>query len=252
MIDWIKNIIDPPGIEKKNRFALFKTIGDVMARVAADAKKAFNAHFPFLADEEKLEEHGKALAIPHLVHDKPEEYRNRVAAASFFLMKAGERGFIMDLLKERFGDRFQVVEKFLQLQTKVAELTEEEKAWVLSLLDSLINPVVSLEVSEWFRYIENVLMHDSDEAVYLIKCQDVDAFGDRKFHSGKYRHNGEIDRTSTGIQDDLETIFKMSLTDSVDISDQLKIGIRKYHYHDGTYKRDSTIARDSGVLIELE
>ena len=146
MIEWIEETIDPPGIEKKNRFAIFKTIGDIMGRVRDDAVKAYNAHFPYLADESKLEEHGKALNIPHLINDKPEEFRNRVTAASFFLMKAGERGFIMDLLKERFGDRFEVVEKFLQLQTKVLDITDEEKQWVFSLLDSLIDPNVSLDV----------------------------------------------------------------------------------------------------------
>ena len=146
MIGWIKDNLDPPGTEKKNRGAIFKTIGDIMALVRADAVKAYNAHFPYLADESKLEEHGKALNIPHLINDKPEEYRNRVTAASFFLMKAGERGFIMDLLKERFKDRFEVVENFLRIQTKVEDLTEEERSWVFGLLDSLVDPNVSLDV----------------------------------------------------------------------------------------------------------
>jgi hypothetical protein len=253
VIDWIKNIIDPPGIEKKNRFALFTTVGDITARVFADAKKAFNAHFPYLADEEKLEEHGKALAIPHLFYDKPDEYRSRIAAASFFLMKAGERGFIMDLLKERFGERFQVIEKFLQLQTKVAELTEEEKAWVFSLLDSLINPVVSLEISEWFYYIENVLIHDSDEASYLVKCLDVDSFDSRKRHDGKYKHDGEITHGSgTGIHDEFEASIKALLEDAVDISEKSSVGIRKHHFHNGKYKHDGSILHDGMVLIEME
>jgi hypothetical protein len=146
VIDWIKDNLDPPGTEKKNRGAIFKTIGDIMTLVRADAVKAYNAHFPYLADETKLEEHGRALNIPHLINDKPEEYRNRVTAASFFLMKAGERGFIMDLLKERFEGRFEVVENFLRIQTKVEDLTEEERSWVFGLLDSLVDPNVSLDV----------------------------------------------------------------------------------------------------------
>jgi hypothetical protein len=146
VIDWIEKNIDPPGTEKKNRGAIFKTIGDIMAVVSADAKKAYNAHFPYLADESKLEEHGRALNIPHLMYDKPDEFRNRVAAASFYLMKAGERGFILDILKERFGDRFEVIENFLRLQAKVMDLTDEERAWVFSLLDSLIDPNVALDI----------------------------------------------------------------------------------------------------------
>jgi hypothetical protein len=144
MIGWIKSVIDPPGIDKKNRFSIFKAIGDIMGRVLADAKKALSAHFPYIADEKKLEEHGRALYIPRLMHDKSDDFRNRVAAASFFLMKAGSRGFITDLLEERFGDRFQVVEKFLQLQTTVVDLTDEERIWIFGLLDSLIDPNVSL------------------------------------------------------------------------------------------------------------
>jgi hypothetical protein len=253
MKEWIEKHLDPPGNERKNWRSLFSFIGRVFGIVKDDAVKAHNAHFPYLADEEKLEEHGQALAIPHLFYDKPDEYRNRVAAASFFLMKAWERGYIKNLLEERFGERYQVIEKFLQLQTKIAEITEEEKAWVLSLLDSLIDPVVSFEISEWFRHIENVLLHDSDEALYLIKCRDIDAFGGYKFHNGKYRHNGEIFHGSdTGIHDDFEADIKMFLTESVDISDQIKIGIRKHHFHDGAYRRDGSIAHDSMILIELE
>ena len=182
MIDWIKQNIDPPGLEKPNRFAIFSTIGKIMGRVSDDAKKAFHAHFPYLADERKLEQHGQALGIPRLMHDAPGEYRNRVTGASFFLMRAGERGFIMDLLRERFDDRFRIIEKFLQLQVKVAELTTVEREWILELLDRLIDPNVSLELSQWLRFVEHMFAKDCP-AITMIRTH---------FYNGKYEYDGSI------------------------------------------------------------
>jgi hypothetical protein len=156
MKEWIEKNLDPPGNEHKNSRSIFSFIGHVFGIVKDDAIKAHNAFFPYLADEKKLEEHGRSLFIPHLFYDKPDEYRNRVTAASFFLMKAGERGFIKSLLEERFGERCEVIEKFLQLQTKIADATEEEKTWVYSLLDSLIDPVVSFEITELLRYTDEI------------------------------------------------------------------------------------------------
>ena len=63
MKDWIKKNIDPPGLEKKNRGSLFALIGRVFGIVRDDAVKAFHAFFPFLADEEKLREHGSSLDL---------------------------------------------------------------------------------------------------------------------------------------------------------------------------------------------
>jgi len=233
MKDWIEKEIGPPGMEKKNRGAVFRAIGDIMARVRDDAIKAYNAHFPYLADEKKLGEHGGALSIPHLVHDKPDEFRNRVAAASFFLMKAGERGFIMDLLKERFEGRFQVIEEFLQLHTKVAELTEEEKTWALSLLDSLIDPNVSLELSEWLRCMDQLPVCDIEMGFYTIRRKGIDTFGKRKFRNGTHKRDGSINRQASGFQDD----FKIAVH-------------RKRYYRDGTHRRDRGIPNRSGGKYE--
>jgi hypothetical protein len=103
MIDFIKQTVNPPGINKPNRLALFSAIGDTAEKVRADALKAFNAHFLYLADSAKLEEHGKALIIPHLADDTEQEFRDRVSTASFFLMRAGERAYIREQLQARFG-----------------------------------------------------------------------------------------------------------------------------------------------------
>jgi hypothetical protein len=188
MTGWIKKTVDPPGIEKPGRSALFSIAGEVMSRVRKDAEKAFYAHFPYLADDRKLNEHGEALLIPHLPNDTPEEYRNRVAAASFFLMKAGERAYVTDQLKQRFGGRFQVIEGFLFIHTRVAELTGDGRAWVLSLFDSLTDPNIYLELSDWFRYAERIRPHD--RAAHAFSRRDFDLFNDQIFRDGRIRRDG--------------------------------------------------------------
>ena len=106
MKDWIKKNINPPGIEKKNRGALFSLIARVFGIVRDDAMKVFNAFFPYLADSEKLREHGNVLSIPQLPYDTEDDYRDRVAAASFYLMNAGGCAYIHSRLKRRFGNRY--------------------------------------------------------------------------------------------------------------------------------------------------
>ncbi|MDR2516221.1 MAG: hypothetical protein LBC88_02435 [Spirochaetaceae bacterium] len=158
MIDWIKKTIHPPGIQKKNRLSLFSAIGEIANRVRADALRAFNAHFPYLADEKKLEEHGNALLIPRLIDDTPKEYRDRVTAASFFLMRAGERAYIIGQLRAHFGDRYVVSEDFLRLYVKILEINDSDRAWVFDFLDSLLDPNISLTVADWFRFVEQILI----------------------------------------------------------------------------------------------
>jgi hypothetical protein len=97
----IEKTINPPGITKKNRASIFSTISDVADIVRADALKAFNAHFPYLADSAKLEEHGNALLIPRLPDDNEKEYRDRVATASFFLVQHNSPEYIPDPITPR-------------------------------------------------------------------------------------------------------------------------------------------------------
>ena len=159
----IDKTINPPGIQKKNRRSIFKTIGDVGTKIKQDALIAFNAHFPYLADEKKLEEHGEALLIPHLLHDESEEFRNRVAAASFFLSKAGERGYILSQLEAHFGGRYILSEEFLRVYVKVLDLSDSDRQWVQQFLDELLNPVIRLTFGDWMKYIEHLPFTDKDE-----------------------------------------------------------------------------------------
>jgi len=170
----IDKTIAPPGIQKKNKQSIFKTIGDVGTKIKQDALIAFNAHFPYLADEKKLEEHGEALLIPHLLHDGSEEFRNRVAAASFFLSKAGERGYILSQLEAHFGGRYILSEAFLRVYVKILDLSDADRQWVQQFLDELLNPVITLTVAEWFKYVERIVISERQEVV--IKKEDFDFY----------------------------------------------------------------------------
>jgi hypothetical protein len=232
MIDLIKKTICPPGIEKPNRFALFSVVSEVMSRVRADAEKAFYAHFPYLADDKKLDEHGEALLIPHLPNDTPEEYRNRVATASFFLMRAGERAYIMEQLKERFGDRFIIDEQFLSIHTKVTELTDDERVWVLNLFDSLVDPNIYLELSELYNFVEKVMLNETIGTI-RVKTQMADCPGYIVFRDGTKKRNGQYQRKYIGVKDNI------SITVRNDFQDKLY----GRTFRSGVFRRDGTIKR---------
>jgi hypothetical protein len=184
MIDWIQKNINPPGINKPNRLALFSTVGEVAGKVRADALKAFNAHFPYLADPEKLKEHADSLLIPDIPYDTEEELRDRVSTASFFLMRAGERGYILEQLKAHFGDRFIVKDEFLNLYIKVLDLEEKDRAWALNFLDRILDPNIALTVSEWFHFVETVTVQDNRRTV--VTRNDIDVFGNGLCCDGRF------------------------------------------------------------------
>jgi hypothetical protein len=212
MRKWIEDKINPPGITKPKRGALFGLIGDVADQVKADATTAFNAHFPYLADSQKLEEHGKALGIPHLPQDTEEEFRNRVTTASFLLMRAGERGYIHEQLTEHFGNKYITTEQFLGVLVKVLDVTDEDRAWVLGFLDSLLDPNIKLTVTDWFHYVEIVAMkerlgiHTKAKETDTFRCGGLKHNGRAKYdgrtlnpteivpakHDGEVRHDGSI------------------------------------------------------------
>jgi hypothetical protein len=174
MKDWIAKTIDPPGNERKNWRSVFSFIGRVFGMVRDDAIKAHNAFFPYLADPEKLEEHGESLKIPHLPHDSENEFRERVTTASFYLMRAGERAYIHEQLRAHFGDKYLLKEEFLQVFIKIAGLSAAERAWAHGFLDGILDPNISLTVAEWFHYIETLAMRE-DTAI-RVKRKDFDVY----------------------------------------------------------------------------
>jgi hypothetical protein len=283
----IEKTINPPGILKKNRRALFLAIRDIAEIVRKDALTAFNAHFPYLANSKKLQEHGNALLIPRLLHDTETEYRERVAAASFFLMKAGERQYVMGQLEERFTFRYKIIEEFLNVHLKVADLTDDEREWALELLDSLLNPNVYTELSEWFHYYDDVIL--SDSVLYTYERQDIDLFEEKILRDGRilrdgktifnktikvlrdgsFKRNGRYGRSGkytfpgtdimrlpltrgSGYRDILIPTLKKPLQEEVAMDEAFTAGMRKHHYRDGKHLRDGSILRDSMILLPLE
>jgi hypothetical protein len=157
MKDWIAENINPPGIKTQNRGSLFSTIGKIFGIVRDDATTAFNAHFPYLADAQKLARHGESLSIPLLKHDTERDYRERVATASFYLMRAGERAYIHEQLTTHFGsDHYMIWDDFLRIYVKILDPSDDDRVWAYSLLDRIVNPNVALTAIDWFQFIDNI------------------------------------------------------------------------------------------------
>jgi hypothetical protein len=272
--DLIEKTINPPGILKKNRRALFLTIRDIAGIVRKDALTAFNAHFPYLADSKKLREHGEALLIPRLLHDSETEYRERVAAASFFLMKAGERQYIKGQLAAHFGDRFVTRESFLEIYLKVLDLTDDEISWAEDFLDMIVDPNVGLNFGKWKKLTDKSLIKDNwnihinnknIDTVVLgsvtaiqLKLLFVDEIGTVIRYDGKYQYDGTITyRQNPGFYDVVRVtpvprnIDRMYRDDAAIIT--LKLLFKDYFNrdikYDGKYTYDGSIQYDGGQPI---
>ena len=246
MIKWIKDVINPPGIHKPNRLAVFSLIGEVADKIKVDAIKAFNAHFPYLADEAKLDEHGKALLVPRLLEDTPKEYRDRVSTASFFLTRAGERAYIIGQLNAHFGERYIVSDEFLEVYVKVQDLAETDRHWLLQFLDELINPNVKLSVAEWFHFVDKVNEIDrvklkSEMALRdtlqcgaaklngRIKLDGVTIGGTEKVRpalSGHWKLNGVLDLSASYLEFPAVDFVRVPVRLGKGILDALSIGIK--------------------------
>jgi len=156
MKNWIEKNLDPPGMERKNQRSIFSFIGRVFGIVKNDAIKAHNAFFPYLCDEDKLRQHGNSLMIPEIPFDTEKTYRDRVATASFYLMRAGERAYICEQLQARLGNRYIIDEEFLEIYLLVSELTTEERIWAYSFLDSILDPNISFSVAKWIDFTDTL------------------------------------------------------------------------------------------------
>jgi hypothetical protein len=155
--DWILKYINPPGIQAKNRGSLFSAIGRIFGIVRDDATAAFNAHFPYLADARKLARHGQALSIPLLKHDTERDYRERVAAASFYLMRAGERSYILEQMATHYGaEHYMLWDEFLHIFAKLEDPSDEDRTWAYGLLERVVNPNIMVTVIGWIEFVEEV------------------------------------------------------------------------------------------------
>jgi hypothetical protein len=190
--------INPPGILKPNRGALFSVIGKVFGQVNEDALKAFNAHFPYLSDLEKLAQHGKALAIPRVPYDTDEEYRKRVSAAAFYFANVGDRTYTISQLKEHFGDRYILNEQFLQISLKVLDLTDADRKWLREFLDGTLNPNILIAMAELFDFSDTLVMQEAPQVSLIKSEQDVYTNGLRYDGRIKYDHGKEITYDGSG------------------------------------------------------
>jgi hypothetical protein len=152
MKEWIEKNLDPPGMERKNWRSIFSFIGRVFGLVKDDAIKAHNAFFPYLCDEDKLRQHGKSLMIPELPFDTEKNYRERVATASFYLMRAGERTYIHEQLQAHLDNRYEIDEDFLEIYLKVSELNSEERIWAYRFLDGILDPNISFSIAKLLNF----------------------------------------------------------------------------------------------------
>ena len=184
MKEWIKKHLDPPGNERKNWRSIFSFIGRVFGIVKDDAIKAHNAFFPYLCDTDKLRQHGESLMIPELPFDTEQGFRDRVATASFYLMRAGERAYIHEQLHARFSDTYLLKEEFLQVFIKIPDLTEEARAWAYSFLDGILDPNISLTVAEWFRFMDTLVIQEELTMRGLIK--HLDSFDSEILCNGRF------------------------------------------------------------------
>ncbi|MDR1231942.1 MAG: hypothetical protein LBK61_11165 [Spirochaetaceae bacterium] len=220
MIKWIEKTIDPPDLANKNRFAVFSTIGGIADTVRADALKAFNAHFPYLADGAKLEEHGAALLVPRLLDDTEKEYRDRVSTASFFLTRSGERAYILEQLNAHFGDRYTVMDEFLDVYVKVRDLDVADRRWLLQFLDELVNPSVKLSVAEWFHFVEKIVVRGILGMRAGMKLRDT--FNDRNVKlDGRIKLDGRTKNATVKLRPKLDGRAK--LDGSIDLSGALLV-----------------------------
>jgi hypothetical protein len=275
MKDWIEQNLYPPGIQKKNRGALFSAIGKVFGIVRDDAQAAFNAHFPYLADEKKLAEHGRALGVPRFVNDHDQEYRDRVAAASFYHMKTGERGYIKGQLAAHFGDRFITREDFLQIYLQVLDLTDAELAWAENFLDAIVDPNVSLQFGKRKALTDTKVIRETGhigianktiDTVLLaavpgirLKLLFTDEIGTVVRYDGKYQYDGTITYKQnpgfydavrvTSIPQNIDRIYHDDAT-IITLKLLFKDTINQDIRYNGKYQYDGSIKYHGGQSIK--
>lgn len=288
MINWIKKNIDPPGIEKKNRGSLFSAIGRIFEIVQRDAEKAFKAHFPYLADPQTLRKHGESLNIPELPYDSEADYRERVATASFYLSKAGERKYILDQLETRFGSRFLIRDEFLKVYLEISELNSIDRTWVFEFLDNILDPNIYLSIAEIFNYIETVIITDGllisvikntkEYFINPLKYNGMIKYDGktvnkkmkvRAKYDGRFKYNGDAKYNGTGKVDvEHEPIppfkyrsgtvdvldFTMPVNgevDNLEMLENVSVGIRRHQKYNGEYKYNGAIKYNGMKLIPL-
>ncbi|MGD1819381.1 MAG: hypothetical protein ACPKOI_05820 [Pleomorphochaeta sp.] len=234
--------INPPGIEKTNRKKLFNILEKLGDLLANDAWQSLSDFFPLLATEEALNEHGKALAIPRYEHDTEDSYRQRVAAASFFLQQRGEKAFFKSSISQRFNDRpFQIIEEFMRLTLKVLDMTNLDRNWIYEFLGKELDPNIEIRLIDWFDFVERFEL--SEEALFNLNSFNVDTFekgfsynGQSLYNHGKfYKHDGSLLYNSSinfdGFRQVLGTWRNYYIKENLYNGNAQYSGLNKYYKH---------------------
>jgi hypothetical protein len=274
MKEFVRQNINPPGINKKNRGAVFSLIGETAGQIRADAMKAFNAHFPYLAGMEKLKEHAKALSVPYVEGDTEETFRSRLTAASFYLMRTGERGYILQQLNERFGEKnYSVIENFLRVKIKVLDLNCGGRSWIKGFFDAVFDPNIFFEIALWIKLHDKI--NPAEELLQTLKTECADLIVPRDSVSARLSYNfSDIFARSlyldgswildgsellnglsckTAAENVVYTIKTDSTTDSFETTaDTFSAAVRKHYHLDGAWYLDGSVDLSGGAIIPLE
>jgi hypothetical protein len=227
-------------MDKKRRGGLFALIGAVFDRAKADAVAAFNAHFPYLADEKKLAEHARSLAIPRNAADSGSEFRDRVAAAAFYYSHMGERGYILEQLTAHFGDRYVVSESFLNVYVKILDISDKDREWVHSFLDGTLDPNISLTAADWFNFIEEVAARDEIAGLTAFR-RDTDIYPSGARYDGRFLCDQGKPLSADGEYAADGRVCGAGISKSVGtVSDTIKLEARAdgWHQADGSLRAD--------------
>lgn len=169
-MQYVIDNINPPGLEKKNRGAVYRIIGRIGQQVKADAIRVLHNFFPFLAEETILEKHARAFSIPRFSFDTEEDFRQRVATAGKYLERQGERALVLEFLNQLVPERYKLIEYpqmgfqigysklgysplggGCMLFIKVTNLTTREYENIYAILDNILDPDIPINVVEWIK-----------------------------------------------------------------------------------------------------
>ena len=167
-MDNIIKYMDPPGMGKPNRGAVFNIISRIYDIVKSDIKKVSNAFFPLLCDVEMLDKHSAALNIPKFPYEEENDYRARTATGAGFIENKGTRGQVIQYLNKLVPERYSLFEGpamcfrigysrlgFAALGTggflniKVRDLLPIEEEYIYTALDNILDPDIQIGIYQW-------------------------------------------------------------------------------------------------------
>jgi len=105
--NWIERELSPPGVRKKGRRSLYRTISRIGKQAADDMALSKREFFAYLASN--LTAHGRSKNIPRLPFDTDESYRRKLASAGEILSSTGELGGLKSFLSSYTPGRWRLL-----------------------------------------------------------------------------------------------------------------------------------------------